>query len=227
MRMRLSAKIWLALLFLIAVEAPGAQRHAALVLSRPVTHFSIGRTSALNALLWFGYDEHICFGIEFSGQELARSIRISVHKAAVSEVVKKILGSSDAYRLSVSDGVILIRKRGTMPPAWLFHRLPQFNAPRTELMNANNLLWMALETHLKPSTGGFAGDFPVTNPVEEVGPFHEQGRTVQQLLIRITGGSQGASWFPSNNRIFVSFPSSINRFWTLVAYQDANAAPPK
>lgn len=226
--MRLSAKIWLPLLFLIAIESPGAQQNPAPLLSRRVSHFSIRKTTALDALLWFGHNERICFGIEFSGPELGKSVRLSVHKATVSEVVKKILGSSDDLRLSVAGDVILIRKKGVKPPAWLFHKIPQFDAPRMELTNANNLLWMTLERNLNPSsTGGFAGDSPVTNPVEKVGPFHEHGRTVEQLLIRIVNVSRGASWFPSSNESYVSFPASINHFWTLVFYQDANVTRPQ
>ena len=224
--MRLWVKTWLAIFFLAVVEAPGAQRNAVSVLSRPVSHFSIGQTTVLDALLWLGHDERVCFGIEFSGPELDRNVRVAADKTTVSEVVKKILGSSDAYQLSVSDGVILVRKKGVKPPSWLDHRLPQFVLPRTELMSANNVLWMTFELDLNPSIKGFAGDFPPTDPIDEVGPFREQGQTVRQLLIRIVTSSRGVSWFPTQG-VRVPFPAAINRLWTLVTYSGSNAIRPQ
>ncbi len=222
--MTLSVKTWLAVLVLAAGEARCAERHAVSALSRQVSHFSIGNTSVLDALLWLGRDDGVCFGIEFSGPELNRDVQVAADKTTMSEVVKKILGSSDAYRLSVSDGVILIRKKGVRPPVWLDHRLPQFELPRLELMSADTGLWMALERDLSPSQQGFAGDSPVTDPIDEVGPFREHGQTVRQLLIRIVGSSRGATWFPTTHGVRVSFPASINRFWTLVTYSGSTAS---
>jgi len=153
-------KTWVAVLVLLAVEAPCAERHAVSPLSRRVHHFSIGRSSALNALLWLGHDEGLCLGIEFSSRELDNIVRVEADNTTVREVIKKIMGSSDVYRLSVSDGVILIRKKGVKPPTWLDHRLPQFELPRMELMWANIRLSMMVELDLDPSLKGFAGDYP-------------------------------------------------------------------
>ena len=224
--MGLCVKTWMAVFFLAVVAAPGAQRKAVSVLSRRVSHFSIGQTTVLDALLWLGYDQRVCFGIEFQGPELERKVRVAADRTTVSEVVTKILGSSDTYQLSLSDGVILVRKKGLKPPSWLDHRLPQFVLPRTELMSANNVLWMTLEQDLNPSIGGFVGDFPPTVPIDEVGPFREHGQTVRQLLIRIVSSSRGASWFPTQGVRF-SFPGAINRYWTLVTYSGSTAIRPK
>jgi len=224
--MTLLVKAWLAVLVLAAVEAPCAERHAVSALSRQVSHFSIGKTSVLDALLWLGRDERVCFGIEFSGPELSREVQIAADNTTVGEVVKKILGSADAFQLSISDGVILIRKKAVKPPAWLDHRLRQFKLPRTELMMADATLWMTLERDLNPSLQGFAGDSPVTDPIDEIGPFREYGQTVRQLLTRIVTSSRGASWFPTQG-VRVPFPASINRFWTLVTYSGSTASRPK
>jgi hypothetical protein len=181
----------------------------------------------LDALFWLGRDERVCIGIEFSGNDLSRDVQVDVDQSTIGEVVKKILGSSDAYQLSVSDGVILIRKKGVNPPAWLDHRLPEFELPRTELMWADIRLSMALERDLSPSLQGFAGDSPGTDPIDEVGPFHEREQTVRQLLIKIAAASRGASWFPSTYGVRVSFPACVNRFWTFVTYSGQPAARPK
>jgi hypothetical protein len=216
-RMKLSVKTWVAILVLAVVGAPGAERKPVSVLSRPVSHFSIGQTSVLNALLWLGHDEGVSLGIEFSGQDLSREVQVAANMTTMSEAVKKILGSSSAYLLYDSHGVVLIRKKGIRPPAWLDHRLPQFEMPRMELMTAGYALCMRLELDLNPTIGGFAGDLPVTDPIDEVGPFHERGQTVRQLLIRIVASSRSAAWFPSIPGDRISFPSSTNRFWTLTA----------
>jgi hypothetical protein len=56
-------------------------------------------------------------------------------------------------------------------------------------MDVDNQLWMALELDLDPSKQGFGGDYPPTEPIDEVGPFNE-----------------------------APTPASRNGFWTLVAY---------
>jgi hypothetical protein len=225
--MKLSVKTWVAILVLAAVGAQGTQRNTVSVLSRQVSHFSIGQTSVLDALLWLGHDERVCFGIELSGPELSRKVQVAADMCTISEVVKKILGSSDAHLLSVSDGVILIRRKGVRAPAWLDHRLRQFEIPRMELMTADNALWMRLATDLNPTLKGFLGDLPVTDPIDEVGPFHEHGETVRQLLIRILASSRGAAWFPSVYGIRISFPASINPFWTLATTSGRCGTRPK
>ena len=217
----------LATLVLAAVEGLCAERNEVSPLSRQVTRFSIGYTSVLDALLWLGQDERLCFGIEFSGPELTRGIQFTAEETTVGEAVMKILGSHDAYQLSVSEGVVLIRKKGVRPPSWLGHRLPEFDLPRMELMTADSGLWMRVEMHLSPSIKGFAGDAPVTDPVDEVGPFHGREQTVRRLLCKLAASSRGASWFPTTEGVRFSFPASINRLWTFVAYSAPNAIRPK
>ena len=225
--MRSGVRIGLAVLVLLAAHLPAAGGDAVSPLSRPISHFGIGKTSVVNALLWLGHDERICFGIEFPGTDLNREVRVNVNRSTLSEIVQQILGSSDTYQLSVSDGVILIRKKAVNPPSWLDRRLPEFELPRTEVMAADNALWMTLERDLNSSQRGFAGDYPSTDPVEEVGPFHEREQTVRHLLNKIAAGSRGASWFLPTDGVRVSFPTAVNRFWTLVTYSGQTAARPK
>lgn len=217
-------KIGLAVLVLLASRLAVAGEPIS-PLSRPISQFSIGKTSVLNALLWLGHDEGICFGIEFSGSDLTREVQIQANQSTVGEVVRKILGSAERFPISVANGVVLIQKKGLKPPTWLDHRLPEFELPRIELMEANNALWMAVERDLYPSLRGFAGDFPAT--ADRVGPFRERRQTVRQILVTIAAGSRGAGWFPSRDGIRTSFPASINRFWTLVTYIGQTGARPR
>jgi hypothetical protein len=210
-------KIWLAVVVLLATNTGGVARNSESLLSRHVSHFSIGKTSALDALIWFGRDQRICFGIEFYGAELSNPVEIEIDDATVGEVVQKILGSTDTYQLSVLDGVILIRKKEVRSPDWLNHRLPHFRVSRGELMAVDNQLWMALELDLDPLKQGFGGDYPPTEPIDEVGPFDERGQTVRQLLVRIVASSRGATWYPTQGAEAPT-PASRNGFWTLVAY---------
>lgn len=216
------------MLFTLAVllgANTGGARTSDSVLSRRVSHFTIGKTSTLNALIWLGRDEHICFGIEFYGG-LGNTVQIKMDDATVGEIVQKILGSSSDYQLSVSDGVILIRKIRVKPPDWLDHRLSHFKVARGELMFVNNQLWGALETDLDPSKQGFGGDYPPTDPIDEVGPFDERGQTVRELLVRIVAASRGATWYPSQGAEGPA-PASRNDFWTLVTYSGNAGSRPR
>jgi hypothetical protein len=224
--MQLSLKICVAAMISLAARAPTApQQPPRSPLSRHVSHFSIGKTTALDALVWFGREEHISFGIEFYG-DLSRTVQINVDDTTVGEIVQKILGSTDAYRLSVSDNVILIRRTRGAFPDWLNYRLPLFRVPRGELMAVNNELWMALEMNLDPSRHGFLGDYPPTNPIDEVGPFNEHRKTVRALLIKIVAASQGATWYPTQN-VQSPAPASTNSSWTLVTYSGTWVDRPK
>ncbi len=213
-------------ILLLALQAPCAEPRKASVLRRQVDHFSFGETTALNALLWFGHDEGICFGIEFSGQELNKKVRISLDKTTVGDAVRKILSSSDLYVVSAPDGIVLIRKKGVPAPAWLDHRLRKFEIGRTELMSASSALWMTFQLDLNPSLKGFAGDYPGTEPPDEIGPIRERGKTIRQLLIKIVAASRGASWYPTQE-VRVTFPTVINNDWTLASYSVAPENKPK
>jgi hypothetical protein len=209
-------KTWFLVAVLLAANTVGIAHNPDSLLSRHVSHFSSGKTSVLGALIWLGRDERICFGIEFYGG-LSNAVQIKMDDAAVGEIVQKILGSTSDYQLSVSDGVILIRKRGVKSPDWLNHRLPHFKVPKGELMSVNSQLWMALEMDLDPSKQGFGGDYPPTDPIDDVGPFDERGQTVRQLLVRIVAASRGATWYPTQGAGGPA-PASVNGFWTLVTY---------
>jgi hypothetical protein len=74
--MKLPVKVWLAVVVLLGARAPVAACNLLSPLSHQVTHFSIGKTTVLDALIWLGRDEQICFGIEFYG-DLSRVVQIS------------------------------------------------------------------------------------------------------------------------------------------------------
>lgn len=222
---QIPAKVLFGLLIFVTAQACGAQCNRPSPLSRHISHFRIGPTSVLNALLWLGHDNGVCFGIEYSGSDLNNNIQIDDNETTVGEVARKILGST--YQMSVSEGVVLIQKRAAKPPSWLNHRLTEFKTPKAELMNANALLWMTLEMNLDKSKQGFGGSGPVTEPPDEIGPLTERNKTVQQLLVSITASSRGASWFLSSGLLQTSFDASINRFWTFATYSTRNLYRPE
>ena len=212
--MILSVNTWFAALVLLACTVHVAPRDP---LSYRVRQFSIGKTTTLDALLWLGRDEQISFGIEFYGSDLSKIVEMKMDDATVGEIVQKILGSTDSYQLSVSDAVILIRRKGERPPDWLNHRIQRFIVPRGELMFVNSELCAAIEGDLDPTIRGFGGDYPGTKPIEKVGPFDERGQTVRQLLVKIVSASRGAAWYPTQN-VQSPGPATANGFWTLVTY---------
>ena len=150
---------------------------------------------------------------------------MDAYETTVGDVIRKVLGS--AYEVSVSEGVVLIRKKGANPPSWLDHRISNFKTPKVQLMMANAELFIQLEMDLDKAVKGFGGDFPEADPRDEVGPFAERGKTVDQLLIKIMSSSHGASWFPTSGLLASSFPASINHFWTLATYGSPNLNRPQ
>jgi hypothetical protein len=79
---------------------------------------------------------------------------------------------------------------------------------------------------LDPTKRGFGGDYPGTNPVDEVGPFDERGQTIRQLLVKIVSASRGATWCPTQN-VQSPAPATVNGFWTLVTYSGNWASRPQ
>ena len=223
--MKLSAKILFGLLVLATTQACGAQCNRPSPLSRHISHFRIGPTSVLNALLWLGHDNGVCFGIEYAGPDLNNNVQVDESETTVGEVTRKILGS--AYQISVFEGVVLVRKRGVSPPNWFNHRLSEFKTPKVQVMIANALLFMTLEMDLDKTKKGFGGDLHGAEPRDEVGPFSEHDKTVQQLLVEILASSHGASWFPTSGLFVTSFASSTNGFWTLATYSTRNLYRPQ
>lgn len=224
LRVTRSSKIFVGFLLLGIAQACQAQCNKPLPLSRHVSHFRLGPTSALNALLWLGRDSGVCFGVEYSGPELNSQIRIDEDESTVRDLARKILGN--AFQISVSEGVVVVRKKGVDPPGWLNHKLIKFETPHAELMNTGSLLWMTLEMSLDRTKHGFGGSGPVSEPRDEIGPFAERDKTVQQLLIKIVGSSHGSAWFPTNRLLRTSFDANVNRFWTLATYSTRNLFRP-
>lgn len=194
-----------------------AQGGRASALARRVEHFTTGKTTVLAALVQLGRDAHVSFGLEFYG-DLDDPIQLEMTHATVAEVVRTILGKRDAYRVFVLDDVVIVRRRNVPAPYWFRLRIPVFRAPRGDLMTANVQLSIAVNLILNPWAAGVVGDYMPTD--EQVGPFNERGRTVEQLLAKLAAASRwGAIWYPSQ---YVRIPpgrvSSENELWALAAY---------
>lgn len=186
-------------------------------LARPIEHFATGKTTALGALVQLGLVAHVSFGLEFYG-DLDDPIQIEVTHATVAEVVRRILGKRDAYRLFALDGVVIVRRKDVPATYWFRLRIPVFRAPRGDLMTANIQLSFAVNSALNPRAAGVVGDYMPSQ--EQVGPFNERGRTLEQLLAKlVTASPRGAIWYPPQ---YVQIPpgrvSSGNELWVLAAY---------
>ena len=173
----------------------------------------------LAALIRFGRENDLCFGIEFSDERLRQKTVIQVPRTTVREAVKAILAADkgDTLMISARNGVVLIRSRRSPSPDWLDHRLSQFRIHRMQLVLAGLNLAMALESDLRPSVKGFAGDFPAGDPADEVGPLDIRGATIRELLCSIVGVSRKADWIVTMGLLPESGKSgSINPYWTLL-----------
>ena len=211
-----------ALAILLAVfawlpAANAAQGGRASPLAQPVKHFTTSHTTVLAALVQLGLDAHVSFGLEFYG-DLDDPIQIEITHSTVAEVVRRILRKRDAYRLFVLDGVVIVRRKEVPAPYWFRLRIPVFRAPRGDLMTVNVRLSFAVNSALNPRAAGVVGDYMPSQ--EQVGPFNERGRTLEQLLAKLVAASpRSAIWYPPQ---YVQIPpgrvSSGNELWVLATY---------
>lgn len=199
-------------LLLLRAEAP-------IRLNRIVGPFTSRNESRLAALIRFGRENRLCFGIEFSDASFQDIPVIQLPQTTLREAVEAILVRDQGHSLAVSTlkGVVIIRSIRSHPPDWLDHRLPRFRIPRMQVVCASLNLSMALERHLNPSIQGFAGDYPPGAPADQVGPLDIRDATIRELLCTVVGASGKADWIAMGGLTLGSGKNaSVNRYWTLL-----------
>src|SRR5215470_6913331 len=80
-------------------------------LNRLVGPFVCRNESRLAALIRFGRENGLCFGIEFSDERLSQKAVIQVPQTTVQETVMAILDMGDTLKLSARNGVVLVGAR--------------------------------------------------------------------------------------------------------------------
>ncbi|HCC58076.1 MAG TPA: hypothetical protein DEQ47_12630 [Solibacterales bacterium] len=184
-------------------------------LLRNTPPFSAHGETRLTALLGFGLENHISFGIESFSDDLLQPLTTNLAKGTAESKIRQILGMPAAYRVSCATGVVIVQDSRVASPPWLNRRVPRFHTPKTTLFMANAGLWMLVETLLNPRQQGFAGDSPPGDAEDQVGPYDIRGATVRGLLCQLAGSSKGTAWLIERPGLSLRGTASRNRLWTL------------
>src|SRR5229473_2016974 len=141
----------------------GQSRTAVTVsLSRRVPFFAVKQRNLIDALLFFGGQEHIPIGIEYI-DKAAFQQRISVEFRG--RTVKEILDAIThpvGYRWFIRGPVVLVTHDGALVAKsnLLNTRILQFRIGETSMHEASLALSLHLYFVLNPNSGGIAGDSP-------------------------------------------------------------------
>lgn len=183
-------------------------------LPRNMPPFSAHGETRLTALLGFGRENHISFGIESFSDDLLQPLTTNLAKGTAESQIRRILGTPVAYRISCAAGVVMVHDSRVASPPWLNRRVPRFHVPKSTLLAASTSLWMLVETLLNPRQQGFAGDSPPGDAADQVGPYDIRGDTVRGLLCRLAASSKGTAWLLERPGLSIPGTASRNRLWT-------------
>lgn len=161
--------------FLVVAASVVFGAEAECPLSRQVKPFSAQNENRLAALVRFGKENRISFGVESFG-DLAQRVTTNSGSGTALSTIVDILGTASEYDISCLSGVVVVRHTRTASPKWLDERLPLYQVKRMTFAWANANLWMQLEMLLNPGAGGFAGSMNPGDPDDLVGPFEKEGR---------------------------------------------------
>lgn len=77
---------------------------------------------------------------------------------------------------------------------------------------------MTLTVRVDPSIRGFAGHFQA-GPGPRIGPFHESGKSVRELLNLLATSGSPSSWIAYGPGVFKSEPLK-GPFWVILEYAE-------
>jgi hypothetical protein len=183
-------------LALIAARTAHAGCIRAPDLSKTVSEFRANQTSRVDALLQFGQDRNLCFGLEYVTPSLLIDLAdLRIHDVTLREAIKLILGEP-GLEIRVDKSVIVVTRR--VPAAEnesLFdYVLPRFAATRASAQEISAALYMQLLLQLNPAITGFAGSHPAGDAEDLVGPISESNRSLRHSLDMIVSESKGGAW---------------------------------
>jgi hypothetical protein len=210
---------------LIAPSAVHAGCGASRNLSASVLKFEARQASTIEALIKFGEQNDLCFGIEYVDRSvLTKKLDFNIQNTTVRGAIETILGSRP---LSIEPhfGVIEISQRRPKKKGLFDIVISKWVAQRGPLQMASWLLHVRLAQDLNPQIKGFAGDAAAGNAQDEVGPFSEVNQPLRYLLDKIVAQSKGASWIAQIPPSAAEAPvlPEDRRAWTIVEYQGPSA----
>ncbi|MGA2431100.1 MAG: hypothetical protein ABSH13_21565 [Candidatus Acidiferrum sp.] len=198
-------------------------------LSASVPAFRVQQASRIEALLRFGDENGLCFGIEEVDAALLTELAdFDIKNSTVQATIKSILGPGHPITTEKHYGVIELRPRSRRATSRniLDFVISKWEANRGELQLVSWLLRIQLATELNPQIKGFGGDARAGDTRDEVGPFNERNVPVRYLLDKIVAQSRGgSSWIVQVNwEELHDFTLFQNRSaWTIVEYEGHKA----
>lgn len=165
-------------------------------LSARVAEFSSNQASRVGALLRFGQNRNLCFGLEYVTPSLLTEVTdLRVHDVTVLKAIELILGEPQ-LEIRVDNRVIVITRRVLPADSKnLFdYVLPRFAVRRASIEEITAALYMQLRLQLNPAITGFAGHHPTGDVGDLVGPISESNRSVRYLLNMVLSESKGGMW---------------------------------
>lgn len=188
-------------------------------LSVRIPAFKTAKATLIQALLQLGSENGICFGVEaFDEDLLNKTVDASLAGVTAQEAVRRILLPGSGLKFAEKGGVVVIGTKKTGGLTWLDYTLPEFKAPQASRAELSNLLYMTLAVQVDPSIRGFAGHFKA-GPGARIGPFHESGKSVRELLnLLVTSGSP-STWIAYGAGVLKSEPLK-GPFWVILEYDE-------
>ncbi len=191
-------------------------------LQQHVKSFTRGSESSLAALVRFGNENHISFGIESVDRDPQPPARTIPAGMTARAAILQILGATRHHHLSCVDDVVLVLDDRAPSPMWLSRRIPIFRTPRISVKVASVALGNQIAGLLDPRPQGSAGSILDRVPPDLVGPFEIKAASVRNILCRLVAGSNGAIWvFPPTGESFGD-SATVNGFWTILLYPIGN-----
>jgi hypothetical protein len=189
-------------------------------LAENVGDVEVAGESAVAALLSFGREKGVCFGLESLGLDLlAQHVNFRASNPSVSSVLQTVLEGKQ-YQVSESGGVVLVRNAATRADvSQLDTAIASYVIPKEfSLAWASMGLFVRLERLADPSIQSVAGSLSDRHPNDRVGPIDEYGRTARELLTIMVGRSAGAAWV--SGPCSASPVRSSKPCWTVLEYRD-------
>ena len=202
--------------------------HTSPDLSASVAAFRVQQASRIEALLRFGDENGLCFGIEEVDAALLTELAdFDIKNSTVQATIKSILGPEHPITTEKHYGVIEVRpmSRRAKSRNVLDFVIPKCEANRGELQLVSWLLRIHLASELNPQIKGFGGDARAGDTGDEVGPFSERNMPIRYLLDKIVAQSRGGSWIAQVDwEKLHDFTLVQNRSaWTIVEYEGQKA----
>jgi hypothetical protein len=187
-----------------------------------VPSFSFRGGSRVDAALALGQQMNLCLGLRnLPRKAFLEPVLFDFREEKAFEIIQQMFRGLNVQVTRSAGGMINVVQH--FEGKTLFdHVIPSFEVGRTTLQTLSMGIRIRLERELNPEIQGVAGSYPTGDQTDLVGPFHEHGRTVSQLLDTIVSHSKGASWVSlvADSGAVRSVPDNM---WVVIQYNRPTA----